>query len=185
MNNVAARVRRMLGEPEPARIFDEQRVGDDVVHRRALQLDVFDLVMKRVDQDLEFSRAHLLDEQGAALLDARVLSRQPARKCQCLVLAHGIDQSREPFGRGSQRDLAFPSRMKQVFVGARPLVFRHIAGVVTDHERIRPEASFGRIYLLVLWKRTEVRAIPMKSTAPAAFFFPSSSARIFLTGEKS
>ena len=62
MNNVAARVRRMLGEPEPARILDEQRVGDDVVHRRALQLEVFDLVMQRITQHFEFSRAHLLDE---------------------------------------------------------------------------------------------------------------------------
>src|SRR4029434_4413836 len=67
------RVSGIFREPDAARVLDEQRIGNNIVHRSAPLFEIFQLVMQGIDQDIKLPRNHLLHEQGAALLDPKVL----------------------------------------------------------------------------------------------------------------
>src|SRR4029453_5156926 len=67
-------------EPDAARVLDEQRIRDSIVHRSAPLFEIFQLVMQGIDQDIKLPRNHLLHEQRAALLAPEFLRCWLARQ---------------------------------------------------------------------------------------------------------
>src|ERR1041385_9079948 len=135
------RMRRMGRQDEHRdRLDRHERLGENVIDRRAGLLERDRLVMVCVDLQREFARGDELRDEAPPLADVQLLRAERAGDLLPARVAVVVHDRREPVvGVLVHAELAFPSGLQQIVDRLRRLRARHLLGVEEVDEQRGPK----------------------------------------------